>query len=395
MPTYLSNSHIFGDTDISERVYLVQDIDPNLEDTDMTDDIHQSSIDALNLDVADMQTAVDGMTTAMASKADLVAGQVPTSQLPAMGASLGETSTTAYRGDRGKTAFDHSQTTSGNPHNVTKTDVGLGSVPNTDATTRANHTGSQAISTVTGLQTAIDAKESVITAGSTSQYYRGDKSFQTLNADVVPDGTTNKAYTATEKTKLAGIATGATANTGTVTSAGIASTDLSVSGSPITTSGNITVNLNTTGVSADTYSSVTVDTKGRVTAGTKRSINNAPGRSIVTGTGATGFQVSATRDALVSASLGIVTTASIASGQDGYIVMEIAPTNSATAGDWVEVGRVRNGQAFALAIAIQGTQTISGDIARVVPAGYYAKFRSVNLVGTPSYSYVSGQEILL
>jgi len=44
---------------------------------------------------------------------------------------LGETSVTAYRGDRGKIAYDHSQLTSGNPHNVTKTDVGLGSVLNT------------------------------------------------------------------------------------------------------------------------------------------------------------------------------------------------------------------------------------------------------------------------
>ncbi len=67
------------------------------------------------------------------------------------GLALGETSTTAYRGDRGKTAYDHSQITTGNPHNVTKSDVGLGSVPNTDFTsavaantakvTNATHTG--------------------------------------------------------------------------------------------------------------------------------------------------------------------------------------------------------------------------------------------------------------
>lgn len=44
---------------------------------------------------------------------------------------LGETSSTAYRGDRGKAAYDHSQVTSGNPHHVTKTDVGLGNVDNT------------------------------------------------------------------------------------------------------------------------------------------------------------------------------------------------------------------------------------------------------------------------
>lgn len=36
---------------------------------------------------------------------------------------LGETSSTAYRGDRGKIAYDHSQLTSGNPHNVTAADV--------------------------------------------------------------------------------------------------------------------------------------------------------------------------------------------------------------------------------------------------------------------------------
>jgi hypothetical protein len=43
---------------------------------------------------------------------------------------LGETSSTAYRGDRGKTAYDHSQKTSGNPHKVTKSDVGLSNVAN-------------------------------------------------------------------------------------------------------------------------------------------------------------------------------------------------------------------------------------------------------------------------
>lgn len=44
---------------------------------------------------------------------------------------LGETSSTAYRGDRGKIAYEHSLVTSGNPHKVTKSDVGLGNVDNT------------------------------------------------------------------------------------------------------------------------------------------------------------------------------------------------------------------------------------------------------------------------
>ena len=50
---------------------------------------------------------------------------------------LGETDETAYRGDRGKTAYDHSQVTSGNPHHVTAAEVGLGRVSNTTITVSA------------------------------------------------------------------------------------------------------------------------------------------------------------------------------------------------------------------------------------------------------------------
>jgi hypothetical protein len=62
---------------------------------------------------------------------------------------LGETATTAYRGDRGKTAYDHSQLTSGNPHKVTKSDVGLANADNTSDAAKP-------VSTAT--QTALDAK---------------------------------------------------------------------------------------------------------------------------------------------------------------------------------------------------------------------------------------------
>ena len=46
---------------------------------------------------------------------------------------LGETAATSYRGDRGKAAYNHSLVQSGNPHHVTKEEVGLGNVP--DVTT--------------------------------------------------------------------------------------------------------------------------------------------------------------------------------------------------------------------------------------------------------------------
>jgi hypothetical protein len=82
---------------------------------------------------------------------------------------LGETESTAYRGDRGKTAYNHSQAT-GNPHGATATDVGAAP---------SSHVGS----------------------GGTTQH--------PLATDSAP-GFSSRDFTATEKTKLSGIAEGAT-----------------------------------------------------------------------------------------------------------------------------------------------------------------------------------------
>lgn len=68
-----------------------------------------------------------------------------------------------YRGDKSFQTLD-------------KTAVGLSNVDNTSDLNKP-------ISTAT--QTALDAKEPTITAGTTSQYYRGDKSFQTLDKTAV------------------------------------------------------------------------------------------------------------------------------------------------------------------------------------------------------------------
>jgi hypothetical protein len=52
-----------------------------------------------------------------------------------------------------------SPTFTGTVSGITSSMVGLGNVPNVDATARANHTGTQAISTVSGLQDALDGKQ--------------------------------------------------------------------------------------------------------------------------------------------------------------------------------------------------------------------------------------------
>lgn len=79
-----------------------------------------------------------------AAKADLVNGKVPSDQLPEISTlGLGETADTAYRGDRGKTAYEHSLSTA-NPHQVTKAQVGLGSVDNTADKDKPISTATQA-----------------------------------------------------------------------------------------------------------------------------------------------------------------------------------------------------------------------------------------------------------
>lgn len=73
-----------------------------------------------------------------------------------------------YRGDKTFQTLD-------------KTAVGLSNVDNTSDANKP-------ISTAT--QTALNAKEGTITAGTTSQYYRGDKTFQTHNIASITDSTT-------------------------------------------------------------------------------------------------------------------------------------------------------------------------------------------------------------
>lgn len=108
---------------------------------------------------------------------------------------------------------------------LTKTDVGLPQVDNTPDASKPVSTATQAALNLkaattyvdsqdsaeavaraaadSALTTAVAGKEPTITVGTTAQYWRGDKSFQTLNQDAVPDGSTNKAYSAADKTRLA------------------------------------------------------------------------------------------------------------------------------------------------------------------------------------------------
>lgn len=181
---------------------------------------------------------------------------------------------------------------------------------------------------------------------------------------------------------------------GTVTSIGITSTDFTISGSPVTSSGNITANLNTSGVSSGTYKSVTVNTKGIVTAASGMTFNNSPGRSLVTNaSAANGFQISSSKDAIVNYSITIATTVSLSGNSSGYVVLEISSTNSSTAGAWTEISRVSSGQSGTLVVGLELNQIGGGVISGVIPAGYYSRIRSVNVNGTPTFTVNGSQEV--
>lgn len=196
---------------MSTRILILKDgiITPSRSPTDISNvrsslgvvDLTTNQIIAGNKTfsgVTSVSTATPGTNTTQAastafvinslsSKADLVGGVIPASQLPSyvddvlefanlagfpttgetgkiyvaidtnltyrwtgsiysnMSSSLalGTTSTTAYRGDFGNTAYNHSQIITGNPHQLTAATLGLGNVDNTSDINKPLSTSTQ------------------------------------------------------------------------------------------------------------------------------------------------------------------------------------------------------------------------------------------------------------
>jgi hypothetical protein len=122
---------------------------------------------------------------------------------------------------------------------------------------------------------------------------------------------------------------------------------------------------------------------------------NTPSQSSVTRSiGTTGWRISTTRPANVSYSVSVGTALSLSGGSAGYVSLEIA-SDSAFSTNLQELARVSNAQTGALTVGLALNQTISGTLAGHVPVGYYARLRSVNTTGTPTYAYICGQEVLV
>lgn len=106
------------------------------------------------------------------------------------------------------------------------------------------------------------------------------------------------------------------------------------------------------------------------------------------------FQISSTRDSLVNYSVEISCTLNLATGQAGTVYLEIASDSSFTS-NVQEVARFYNQNSGSLTIGLNLTQSTASTLSGYVPAGYYCRLRTENAIGTPTFTYRSGQEVLL
>jgi hypothetical protein len=106
------------------------------------------------------------------------------------------------------------------------------------------------------------------------------------------------------------------------------------------------------------------------------------------------FQPSATRWTNVRYSIDISTTVSLTGGAVGRVVLEMA-TNAGFTTGVQELQSFGNGNTGTLVVGLVLTQLTTACLSGQVPPGNYVRIRTVNVTGSPSYTYISGQEVLL
>lgn len=277
------------------------------------------------------------------------------------------------------------------------------------ATNRTWTVGTLVANDTISLSSRIDNKLTA-PSGTTAQYVRGNATLATfptvlssftndagfLTSEV--DGSITNEIELPSQTSNSGKVLGTngtspswvSVSTGTVTSVALSvPAAFNISGSPITSSGTLAI------AGAGTSSQFV---KGDGSLGTSRvlSVSNGISHSIVTtAASANGFQISASKDVFVHYSVKIACSVQIGvvTNVEGYIVLETCATNSSTAGDWSEAGRVSNGVNIGVALALSSVTTETLQLGGVIPAGYHARLRSVNVQGTPTYTYITGQEV--
>lgn len=172
--------------------------------------------------------------------------------------------------------------------------------------------------------------------------------------DAMVDGTTNKVYTATEKIKLASLSDQVQPDWNAISGLGMIANKPSIPSTARTTS--------------------------------------ALSLSLV-GTGATGTQISSTKDSAVKFTVSTSTTSTIGGPATSVVLLKMCSTNDLTEGNWTTVATFESDQTVTLAVALQCVQVVKGQICADVPAGWYVKLVNSGS-GTHSESFVSGQKTI-
>lgn len=178
-------------------------------------------------------------------------------------------------------------------------------------------------------------------------------------------------YTGTTAQYIRGDGSLATTPLGSVTSVGLTSTDFSVSGSPVTSSGNITANLNTSGVSAGTYnSSYTVNNKGIITAAVNAIFNTAPARVLSTTGSNNTFTISASKNARVHYTINFAFALTLTTS-NGYVQLDYSTDGGST---WITCGSVSS--VYSLSVTLTGNT--DAELSGEIPANALVRLYRIN-----------------
>ena len=216
--------------------------------------------------------------------------------------------------------------------------------------------------TTAAFNSGLALKEPIVTSGTTGQYYRGDKVFAALNSTAVGLGNVNNT---------------------------------SDSNKPISVLQQSGLDLKFNNPSGTTGQYIRGDgSLANFSFTSSLVFNNSPVRVPVTvAAAANGWQIDANRAAIVTYSVTITSASTLLGGQAGYSVLEICPTNSAVAANWIEIGRSGDGQSNGLIVGLALNQIGGGSVFGVVPGGWFVRIRNVATTGAPTFAYNSGQEI--
>lgn len=101
------------------------------------------------------------------------------------------------------------------------------------------------------------------------------------------------------------------------------------------------------------------------------------------------FQVDATHDASVTYSVTIAAVLSVTTGQKGSVFLESFTDSGCTTGTLVH-SQNSNSNTGTLALGLNNTNEVTNTLTGRIPAGRYVKMRTVNDVGSPTFTFQSG-----